>query len=109
MHCKAASATQSASKPSRKSLQIAANRYGKGPQGMGLTETEFNIIKGLAMGAGEFLIKQGDHATRVQLPLQGLDDQIAVLSGRERTIRLFDEVGNRLKEFHAARRQREVA
>lgn len=76
---------------------------------MGLTETEFNIIKGLAMGAGEFLIKQGDHATRVQLPLQGLDDQIAVLSGRERTIRLFDEVGNRLKEFHAARRQREVA
>jgi hypothetical protein len=45
----------------------------------------------------------------VQLPLQGLDDEIAVLSGRERTIRLFDEVGERIKEFHAERRQREVA
>jgi type IV secretion system protein VirB4 len=80
-----------------------------GPQGMGLTETEFSIIRGLALGAGEFLIKQGDHSTKAQLPLQGLDDAMAVLSGRERTVRIFDQVDERIQAFHTARRLKETA
>ena len=80
-----------------------------GPQGMGLTEAEYAIIKSLPLAAGEFLIRQGDHSTRAQLPLQGLDDEIAVLSGRERTVRIFDRISATLTAFHRERRESESA
>jgi type IV secretion system protein VirB4 len=82
--------------------------------GMGLTQTEFRLVRTLAPGSGEFLLKQGPDSVRAQLPLDGMDDFIAILSGRETTTRLFDrvrqqdldaDIGTVLAEFHDARRK----
>jgi type IV secretion system protein VirB4 len=52
-----------------------------GPGGMNMTETEFDIIQKLPMGQGKFLLKQGDRSVVLQVPLSGLDDDLAVISG----------------------------
>lgn len=89
-----------------------------GPHGMKFTEPEFRIIEGLAPGSGEFLIKQDNVSVRAQLPLAGLDDEIAVLSGREGHVRLFDDLATKvnggglsalLAMFHEERRRRVLA
>jgi type IV secretion system protein VirB4 len=67
-----------------------------GDQGMGQTRTEFDIMRGLPEGSGSFLLKQGSSSVRVQLPLQGLAAEIAVLSGRESTVRLFDRASQEI-------------
>jgi type IV secretion system protein VirB4 len=81
---------------------------------MGLTQTEFQLVRTLAPGSGEFLLKQGPDSVRAQLPLDGMDDFIAVLSGRETTTRIFDrvrqhdldaDIENVLAAFHDARRK----
>ena len=82
--------------------------------GMGLTQTEFQIVRSIAPGTGEFLLKQGPDSVRAQLPLDGMEDFIAVLSGRETTTRIFDrirqqnldaDIGKVLAEFHETRRK----
>ena len=82
--------------------------------GMGLTQTEFQIVRSIAPGTGEFLLKQGPDFVRAQLPLDGMEDFIAVLSGRETTTRIFDrirqrnldaDIGKVLAEFHETRRK----
>ena len=59
-------------------------------------------------------MKQGPDSVRAQLPLDGMDDFIAVLSGRETTTRIFDrvrqhdldaDIENVLAAFHDARRK----
>ncbi len=86
----------------------------KDSPGMGLTQTEFQLVRTLAPGSGEFLLKQGPDSVRAQLPLDGMDDFIAVLSGRETTTRIFDrvrqhdldaDIENVLAAFHDARRK----
>ncbi len=80
-----------------------------GEHGMGLTRTELDIVRSLVPGTGEFLLKQGNVSVRAQLPLSGLESEIAVMSGREETTRIFDlvDVGDDpdtvVKAFHAAR------
>lgn len=80
-----------------------------GTPGMGLTQAEWEIVKSLPEGRGDFLLKQGAFSVRAQLPLEGMEDEIAILSGRESTTRIFDrvrkEVGDVLEEFHAARKR----
>ena len=61
-----------------------------GDAGMGLTRTEYDVVKNLPPGRGQFLLKQGPDFVRAELPLDGMEDFIAVLSGREATTRLFD-------------------
>ena len=64
------------------------------------------------MGSGLFLYKRGAESVVLQLHLQGLDDDIAVLSGREETVRLLEQMGEAtladparlLTAFHAARK-----
>jgi type IV secretion system protein VirB4 len=51
-----------------------------GPDGMNLTETEFDIIKKLPKGRGFFLLKQGGRSVVLQCPLDGLDE-VRVISG----------------------------
>ncbi len=83
-----------------------------GPAGMGYTEAEVDIIRRLPMGSGLFLYKRGAESVVLQLHLQGLDDDIAVLSGREETVRLLEQMGEAtladparlLTAFHAARK-----
>lgn len=85
--------------------------------GMGLTRSEFQIVKSLAPGNGTFLLKQGAESVRAQLPLDRMDDFIAVLSGRENTTRIFDRIRQRdlsadidrvLAEFHDIRKREAI-
>lgn len=61
-----------------------------------LTERECEIVEELQVGSGVFLFKQGDRSTPLHLPLHGLDDEIAVLSGTELNTQVLD----RLREQH---------
>jgi type IV secretion system protein VirB4 len=78
-----------------------------GEKGMGLTDKEFEVVRSLPPGTGQFLLKQGGHSVVAQLPLEGLDDMIAVLSGREATTRVWDRVQN-LEAFQRERKKETV-
>ena len=57
-----------------------------------LTEGEFQIIKNSPPGSRHFLIKQGVASAVAKLDLSGMDDEIAILSGNAKTIRIADSV-----------------
>lgn len=60
---------------------------------LGLSEREFKLIKtDLPEGCGMFLLKQGRHSTVVRLPLDGMDDDMAVLSARTTNLALMDRL-----------------
>jgi type IV secretion system protein VirB4 len=61
-------------------------------EGFGLTEHEFNLIKGLPDTSRCFLIKHNTDSVVVRLNLSGEPDILTVLSGRERTVRLLDNI-----------------
>ena len=76
-----------------------------------LTEAEFRVVKETPVGSRQFLIKQGDASAVAKLDLGGMDDELAVLSGRTETVALVqalrDEFGddpeNWMDEFHRRR------
>ena len=57
-----------------------------------LTESEFRVIKESGIGSRQFLIKQGQASAVAKLDLAGLDDEIAVLSGRTETVNLLSDI-----------------
>ena len=62
-------------------------------EGFGLTEEEFRLIREeLSPESRNFLIKQGHNSVVVELNLDGLDDELAVLSGRAETVEVLDRV-----------------
>lgn len=66
-------------------------------EGFGLTEREFKLVReDMAPAKRQFLIKQGLNSVVVELDLDGLGDEIAVLSGRTETVDLLD----RLRAVH---------
>ncbi|MBN9318355.1 MAG: transporter, partial [Caulobacterales bacterium] len=65
--------------------------------GFGLTQREFALVREeLLPEKRQFLVKQGLNSVVVELRLDGLDDEIAVLSGRAETVDLLD----RLRAIH---------
>lgn len=81
--------------------------------GFGLTGEEFRQVREvLVPGSGRFLVKQGHDSVVVELDLAGLDDALAILSGRTETVALLDrlrgETGDAYAQwrdpFHAQRR-----
>ena len=60
--------------------------------GFGLTAHEFDLVRSLPDSAHCFLVKHGQESVVVRLNLVGEQDLLTVLSGRERTVRLFDEI-----------------
>lgn len=60
--------------------------------GFGLTEHEYELVRTLPDSAHCFLIKHGQESVVVRLDLTGDKDLLTILSGRERTVRLLDEV-----------------
>lgn len=81
--------------------------------GFGLTRREFAVIREeLAPESRQFLIKQGLNSVVAELRLDGLDDELAVLSGRTETTDLLDRIRARvgddptdwLHPFHTERR-----
>jgi type IV secretion system protein VirB4 len=60
--------------------------------GFGLTPHEYEIIRTLPDDAHCFLIKHGADSVVVRLNLSGEKDLLTILSGRERTVRILDDI-----------------
>jgi len=60
--------------------------------GFGLTEHEFELVRGLPDSAHAFLIKHGNDSVVARLDLSGDRDLLTILSGREHTVRILDEM-----------------
>jgi len=84
-------------------------------KGLGLTAVEFKLIKhDLTPESRAFLIKQGNTSVVARLDMGGLDDELAVLSGRAETViameraiaRAGDDPQQWLPAFHEERRRR---
>jgi len=60
--------------------------------GFGLTQHEYELIRTLPDSAHCFLIKHGQESVVVRLNLSGERELLTILSGRERTVRLLDEI-----------------
>lgn len=82
-------------------------------EGFGLTEREFRLVREeLVAERHQFLVKQGLNSVVVELDLSGLDDELAVLSGRTETVELLDQIravngddpADWTKPFHLQRR-----
>jgi type IV secretion system protein VirB4 len=62
-------------------------------EGLGLSNREFSLIKtDLPEGSGMFLLKQGRNSVVVKLPLEGMDEDLAVLSARTSNLELMDRL-----------------
>ncbi|MBT9446688.1 MAG: VirB4 family type IV secretion/conjugal transfer ATPase [Hyphomonadaceae bacterium] len=61
-------------------------------EGFGLTARELEIVRSLPDVSRAFLLKQGRTSVVVRLDLTGLDEDLAVLSGRAETIALLDRI-----------------
>jgi len=60
--------------------------------GFGLTQHEFDLIRTLPDNSHCFLIKHGNESVVARLNLAGEKDILAILSGREATVRILDEI-----------------
>jgi type IV secretion system protein VirB4 len=60
--------------------------------GFGLTEHELELVRTIPDTAHCFLIKHGNDSVVARLNLTGEKELLTVLSGRERTVRLLDEI-----------------
>ena len=63
--------------------------------GFGLTRHEYDLVRTLPDSAHAFLIKHGNDSVVARLNLSGEADILTILSGRERTVRLLDEIRGR--------------
>lgn len=61
-------------------------------QGFGLTPHEFDLVRTLPDSSHCFLIKRGGESVVARLDLSGEEDLLTILSGREKTVRLLDEL-----------------
>ncbi|HEY0437573.1 MAG TPA: transporter, partial [Phenylobacterium sp.] len=62
-------------------------------EGFGLTRREFELVRTeLIPEARQFLIKQGPNSVVAELRLDGLDDELAILSGRASAVDLVDRL-----------------
>ena len=61
-------------------------------QRFGLTPHEYDLIRTLPDSAHCFLIKRGGESVVVRLDLSGEKDILTILSGRERSVRLLDDI-----------------
>jgi type IV secretion system protein VirB4 len=60
--------------------------------GFGLSAHEYEIVRTLPDTSRAFLVRQGNESAVVRLDLNGEKDILAILSGRERSVRLLDEI-----------------
>lgn len=60
--------------------------------GFGLTTHEYEIVRSLPDTARAFLVRQGQESAVVRLDLGGEQDLLTILSGREKSVRLLDQI-----------------
>jgi type IV secretion system protein VirB4 len=66
-------------------------------EGFGLTEAEYDIVKGLsARGGRTFMVKQGNSSAICELDLSGLEDFVTVLSATTDNVALLDGIRERV-------------
>ncbi|MDR3418845.1 MAG: VirB4 family type IV secretion/conjugal transfer ATPase [Nevskia sp.] len=61
-------------------------------EGYNLTQRELELILTLDKESRCFLIKHGQHSVVAKLDLAGMQDEIAILSGRQETVELLDQI-----------------
>ena len=61
-------------------------------EGFGLTPHELHVIQALGESSRCFLVKHDATSVVARLDLAGEDDILAVLSGREDTVQLLDDI-----------------
>ncbi|MDB5975031.1 MAG: type secretion protein [Nevskia sp.] len=61
-------------------------------EGYNLTQRELELILTLDKESRCFLIKHGHHSVVARLDLSGMEDEIAILSGRQETVELLDRI-----------------
>ena len=61
-------------------------------EGFGLTLHELDLIRALPPHAHAFLVKHGNHSVVARLDLSAMPEILAVLSGRESTVRQLDDL-----------------
>ncbi|PSJ36405.1 VirB4 family type IV secretion/conjugal transfer ATPase [Allosphingosinicella deserti] len=71
-------------------------------EGFGLTNHEYELVRTLPDSAHSFLVKHGTDSVVVRLNLTGERDLLTILSGRERTVRLLDEIRSETGDDPAA-------
>jgi type IV secretion system protein VirB4 len=71
-------------------------------EGFGLTPHEFDLVRTLPDSEHCFLIKHGRDSVVARLNLRGEHELLTILSGRERTVRLLDEIRARTGDEPAA-------
>jgi type IV secretion system protein VirB4 len=70
--------------------------------GFGLTQREFHLVReDLMPERRQFLVKQGLNSVVVELNLDGLSDDLAILSGRAETVELLDRLRARHGDAYA--------
>ncbi len=82
--------------------------------GFKLTEREFELVaRELSIESRRFVLKQGHNSVVAELDLKGLDDELAILSGRTANVELADairaEVGSNAKDWLPVFQQRRSA
>ena len=70
--------------------------------GFGLTPHEYELIRSMPETARAFLVKHGADSVVVRLNLASEPDLLTVLSGRERTVRLLDDIRDTVGDAPAA-------
>ncbi len=70
--------------------------------GFGLTQHEFELVRSLPDSAHCFLIKNGNDSVVARLDLSGEKELLTILSGREKTVRIFDDLRRTVGEDPAA-------
>ena len=60
--------------------------------GFGLSRHEFDLVRSLPDNSHCFLIRHGKESVVARLDLSGERELLTILSGRERTVRLYDEL-----------------
>lgn len=71
-------------------------------EGFGLSQHEYDLIRTLPDTSHCFLVKHGQHSVVVRLNLAGEGELLTILSGRERVVRLLDEIRARTGDDPAA-------
>ena len=64
--------------------------------GFGLTPHEYDLVRTLPDASHCFLIKHGTDSVVARLNLSGEKEILTILSGREETVRIFDELADRM-------------
>ena len=60
--------------------------------GFGLSDHEYDLVRTIPDTAHCFLVKHGGESVVARLDLTGEKDMLTILSGRERTVRMLDEI-----------------